>query len=107
MSDEITLLEKACAQSSQAAVARKLGYSPAVVNLVLKGTYTGDLNKVKRIIKVRLGTSHIECPVLGKISTDECTKEQGKPFSASNSHRVRLFKACRSCPFNTKRKGLS
>lgn len=104
--NELDLLKRACDKSSQASVAKKIGYSPAVVNLVLKGTYTGDMEKVRRMIRMRLGTNHVECPVLGQIDTAECTEHQTRPFSMSNSHRVRMFKACQTCPFNASVKGV-
>ncbi len=107
MNIELSLLKKACSETSQVAVARKIGYSPAVVNLVLKGTYKGDLNKVYRTISVHLSRSNVSCPILGDITTDKCTKQQRLPFSSSNSHRSRMFKACLNCPLNTKRKDIS
>lgn len=102
--DEIQLLKEACDNTSQSSVAKKIGYSPTVVNLVLKGSYTGDMNKVRRVIRTRLGISHVDCPILGVIENEKCVTEQSKPFSSANSHRVRMFKACMNCPFNTKRK---
>jgi len=102
---ELEILKQACKETSQAAVARKLGYSATTVNLVLKDKYTGDIEKVYRTIKVRLGKSNVECPVLGEISSSKCAEEQAKPFSTANAQRVQLFKSCRTCPFNTKRGG--
>lgn len=101
--NEIELLREACTASSQSAVAKKIGYSPTVVNLVLKGTYMGDMDKVKRLIRLRLGRTTISCPVLGEIDHARCSAEQNKDFSMSNSQTVRLFKACRVCAYNIKR----
>ena len=97
-------LRKACEESSQRAVSAKLGYSAATISLVLKGVYKGDVSAVEKAVLNKLTQSHLSCPVLGQISPSECSTQQSKPFSTSSSMRVRLFKACRKCPFNTKRK---
>lgn len=104
MSDWKALLRKCCEDSSQRAVSAKLGYSAATISLVLKGVYKGDVSAVEKAVLNKLTHSHIACPVLGSISPSECSTQQSKPFSSSSSMRVRLFKACRKCPFNSKRK---
>lgn len=101
--DEISLLKKACEETNQAKVAKKIGYSTTVVSLVLKGKYTGDMDKIKHTIRTRLGNSSVNCPILGEIENDRCLKEQSKPFSSASSHSVRMFKACMNCQYNTKR----
>ena len=105
---ELELLKQACDESSQAKVAKLIGYSTTVVNQVLKGIYGGDyggdIDKVNRSIRMRLTKSTVACPMLGEIDNVRCTSEQTKPFSTENSHAVRMFKACRKCPFNTQRK---
>lgn len=102
---ELELLQKACATEPQKAVAKRLGYSPAVINLFLKGKYTGDVEKFKRVVKQRLSKPFVDCPVLGEIKHADCQRNQTMPFSAANSQRVKLFKACHECKFNLKKKG--
>lgn len=104
MSKWIENLALAVDKSSQRVVGSKIGYSPATISLVLKGTYKGDLSAVERAVKSKLNTAALECPVLGQITPTQCSNNQNKPFSANSSMHVRLFKACRACPNNTKRK---
>lgn len=103
---ELDLLRKACAETSQAAVAKRLGYSATVVNLVLKGTYTGNLDRVLDVVRLRLGKTHVSCPVLGELEISECAAHQTRPFSMANSHRLRMFKACQNCGFNTSKRSI-
>lgn len=104
MSDWLSTLEKECRETSQKATARKLGYSASTINMVLKGTYTGDMASIERAVNTKLLCSVVPCPVLGEISPQECSSNQNKPFVASSSLRCRLFRTCRECEFNTKRK---
>ncbi|MDP7142662.1 MAG: hypothetical protein QGH69_05045 [Alphaproteobacteria bacterium] len=104
MNDWIFELGKACNETSQRTVAARIGYSPTTISLVLKGNYTGDIKAVENAVRRKLMRSSVCCPVLGDISATECSTHQKKPFSASSSVRVRLFKACKQCPFNTRRK---
>ncbi|MBK67899.1 MAG: transcriptional regulator [Rickettsiales bacterium] len=105
MSDWLNTLRKACDSASQRIVARKLGYSPTVVNLVLKQRYTGDIDAVKRAVLTRLEKKHIPCPIYGEITPEVCSSHQARPFCATSSIRVKLFKACKNCQFNTRKKG--
>lgn len=100
----LAILKKAVDERGQKAVAREIGYSPTVVSLVLKGTYKGDLKAVESAILIRLGMGSVNCPVLGQISATECGDQQRRPLSTSNSHRTRLWRACRDCAFNTTRR---
>lgn len=102
--DEIAMLRTEVEKTSQAEAGRKISYSPTVVNLVLSGKYTGDMDKVRKRIRQRL-KPYIACPVLGEITHTKCDTQRNLPFSAASSERVRLFKACKSCPFNTQLKG--
>jgi DNA-binding transcriptional regulator YdaS (Cro superfamily) len=97
-------LESACNASSQAAVARKLGVSAALVNQVLKGSYKGSLDGVKQRVEGALMSHTIECPILGEISTKDCLDYQRRPFAATNHERVRMYRACRQCPHNHQRR---
>ena len=98
------LLKSECGRSSQAAVGRKIGYSAATINMVLKGTYAGNLKAVEKAVLSKLTCDAVACPVLGQITPETCSSHQNAKFSAANSMRVRLFRACRSCQYNSKRK---
>lgn len=99
MTDWIDELKIECTKSSQAKVAKEMGYSAATISLVLKGKYTGDLSAVERTFKGCFKNALLICPVLGELSVDRCVRYQRQKFSAVNPQRVALYKACRSgCP---------
>lgn len=105
MSAWLKLLGNECEKSSLRAVGARIGYSSATISMVLKGTYKGDIKAVERAVNIKLGNDFIDCPMLGNITADICTGHQTKPFSSSSSFRIKMFKACRECPNNTKRRG--
>lgn len=95
----IELLRSACGTSSQSSVARKVGYSSAVISQVLSGTYNGDLQRVQAAVEGALMNVQVECPVLGLISRARCVEIQRMPFTPTNPANVALYRACRSgCP---------
>lgn len=95
----IELLHASCRMASQASVARKVGYSGAVISQVLSGTYTGDLARVQAAVEGALMNTTVECPVLGTISRAKCIAIQRQPFTPTNPTNVALYRACRSgCP---------
>lgn len=96
--DWLTVLREACAASSQAAVARRLDYSAAVVNQVLKGTYTGDLRSVRKAVEGALMGLTVNCPVIGELPRHRCLEYQRRGFAATNPLRVALAQACPTCP---------
>jgi len=100
----IELLNQECDASTQKAVGVRIGYSSAAICQVLKGTYKGDLTAVETAVKKKLMQSSVTCPIWGEISPAQCSTQQSKPFSAASSISVQLFKACRNCPNNTKRR---
>jgi len=88
-----------CGQRSQARVAATIGYSAAVVNQVLAGTYKGDLAAVQKAVEGAFMGATVDCPVLGVIPSNRCLEEQRRPFAATSPNRVRLYRACRAgCP---------
>jgi hypothetical protein len=95
--DWITVLREACAQSTQAAIARRIDYSPTVVNQVLKGTYGGDMISVQRAVEGALMGLTVECPAIGELPRNRCLEYQRRGFAATNPLRVQLAKACPEC----------
>jgi DNA-binding transcriptional regulator YdaS (Cro superfamily) len=98
--DWVQVLALACAGSSQAAVAARLGYSPAVISQTLKGIYAGDIAAVGRAVRAHLMAETVECPVLGTIAVLACREHQRAAFAgvrASTLH-VRLARECPRCP---------
>jgi len=95
--DRLELLRQRVAESSQAKVAKELGYSASTVNQVLKGSYAGGLdNFLERVAEV-YGGDTIDCPVLGDIPLSRCSSERKKPFRATNHQAVELFRTCPHC----------
>lgn len=94
------LLEKAIAETNQASVARRLGYSSSALSQARSGTYKGStVNLAQKVIEV-YGNETVECPVLGQIPLSRCAEERVRPFSTANPERVRLFGACGNCEHN-------
>src|SRR3990167_129040 len=93
-SEWIDALAAECSRTSQAATARRLGVSGAMVSQALKGCYAGRLGRLEG----RGGGGRLQgaaiCPVLGRISTKQCEDEQQQPFSTSSRLRVAVYRAC-------------
>lgn len=98
--DWIQVLAAACERhKSQKKVAELIGYSPAVVNQVLKGAYKGDIGAVEQAVKGAFMALTVDCPVCGELPAQRCLEYQRLPFAATNPQRVQLYRACRSgCP---------
>lgn len=97
--DWIAALRTECARSTQAAVARRLGYSPTVVNQALRGGYAGDVERLREVVEGALMGRTVDCPVIGDLPRDRCLDHQIRPFAATNPLRTALYRACRSgCP---------
>lgn len=97
--DWINVLRAACAAATQANVAQRIGYSTAVVNQVLKGTYKGDSNRVQKAVEGALMGSTVDCPVVGDMPRQRCIEHQRSPLRTTNPMALQLHHACRNgCP---------
>ena len=99
--DWLDVLRVACAETSQAAVARRLGVSASVVNQALKGAYKGNLSRLQTLIEGRLLNQTVDCPVFGDLAKHKCQEHQARDprFITANPLTMRLYRACRSgCP---------
>ncbi len=98
--DWISALRAACTArgSSQRKVAAELGYSTSVINQVLSGKYNGDWNAVQTKVEGLLLGISVECPVVGELPRNRCLDYQRRGFAATNHIRVRLARACPTCP---------
>ena len=95
----VVLLAEHCDMGSQQAVAEKLGYSPAVVNQVLKRSYKGSYATVEKAVRGAFAGDTVICPVLGEMPAQKCLQHQRQPFANTNPIRVKLYRACRQgCP---------
>ncbi|MGD9476115.1 transcriptional regulator [Shinella sp. G-2] len=99
--DWVLVLASACTKDSQSAVARKVGYSAPTISAVLGNTYKGNLPKVEEAVRWQLIGDTVSCPMLGAIRKNECLEWQAKPYAATSSHRVEMYRACRDgCPYS-------
>ncbi len=101
----IEVLRTECQRTSQSQAADRIGYSTAVVNQVLKGTYKGDLSRVEEAVKGALMGATIDCPEIGDIPRNRCIEYQRRSgtSAATNPLRIRLAKACPVCDFKESR----
>lgn len=104
--DWIAALNAEAQRTSQSATATRIGYSPAVVNQVLKGTYKGDLGRVEESVRGAIMGATIDCPVIGEIPRNRCIDHQRRSgsFAATNPLRVQLHRNCPICPNGRDRK---
>lgn len=96
--DWLAALRTACAESSQSAVAKRLGISPAAVSQVLAGKYAADTGVIEQKVRGVLMNKVVDCPVLGELNVKICLDWQARPFAATSEHRTRMYRACRRCP---------
>lgn len=92
-------LKEACAEQSQAKIAKQLGYSSATISLFLKGTYKGSEKNLQEAVEKHLLKVTVICPILGEITKLECSYYQQKPFSCASRQSVEIFKACKNCKY--------
>lgn len=83
---------------SKHAAAEKIGVNRATVSTLLANKYPANTGRMEKAIMA--WASSANCPVLGEITGQQCQSERNKPFSSSNPTRIRLYRACRSCPRN-------
>lgn len=82
---------------------KRIGYSTSALSMVINGRYrNGDLGRVEEKVRGALMGVVVECPVLGEIGRNACLDWQKKPFAATSSVRVAVYRACRAgCPHST------
>lgn len=97
--DWIMTLARECDASTATAVARRLGYSVAVVSAMVRGNYKGDPGAVEARVRGAYMGEIVECPVLGEIARDRCMREQACRHTGTSALRTKLRRACRGgCP---------
>ncbi len=89
------LRAKARATSIQAA-ADVIGMKRPSVSLLLSGTYPGGTGPAEARVLAAL-KGRVVCAALGEIDSATCAEWAAKPYSASSSHRVAMYQACRAC----------
>jgi hypothetical protein len=100
--DWLQHLAEACNHTSQAAVARRIGYSGAVLSSLFKGKYKGDLTAVEKAVRGALMAEKIDCPGLHmQIPGHDCLdwQKRARKLSAASPLSVSMYRACRGrCP---------
>lgn len=97
----VLALATACDTTSQSKAAAVIGYSPATISLILRRGYPGDLGRVEQAVRGAWMGDTVACPALHQeLPTNECVAWQRRKYDPSNHQTVRMFMACRSCPFN-------
>jgi DNA-binding transcriptional regulator YdaS (Cro superfamily) len=93
------LLDAVKQLGSQKAVADLLGYSPATISLVLSGRHPNPAT-IEQIVRGRFMATTVDCPLVGELPVDQCTRHQQAPWSPHNPQRIAFYKACRGggCP---------
>ncbi len=100
--DWILILAAECGRTSQAAVAKRLDRSGAVVSQVLRNIYGAGLERIEERVRGVLMAGQVTCPGLGEIPLQDCQdwREKARTFAIGNPTRVRMFHACARCPRN-------
>lgn len=96
--DWLAVLRVATQATSQATVAKEIGYSAAVISQVLKGSYVGNTTKVQQAVEGALMGLTVDCPAIGELRRDRCLEFQRQPFACTNPLRVQLSRTCPTCP---------
>ncbi|MDO5704062.1 MAG: hypothetical protein Q4G49_03195 [Paracoccus sp. (in: a-proteobacteria)] len=96
----VEALAQECAASSQNRVAQRLDRSGALISQLLRRKYPGDLAAVEELFNAVFRNSRVNCPALGDIAATACRdwRDKARHFENTNSHRVRMYRACHTCP---------
>ncbi len=89
-------------RKGSAVVAAEIGYSRATVDLVLKGTYAGNLQAVaERVMSIYGANGKVLCPILGEISPQLCANNwqtaKRVGIKAGNPQTMKLHHKCLRC----------
>lgn len=95
--DRMKLLREMCEKHTQAEVARRLDYTSSTICQILSGKYEGNPERVLTRCEEVYGSSTIDCPYLGVISTGKCAEMRKRPPTAVNPDWVKMVRRCRKC----------
>lgn len=98
--DWVEALVKACDQSSQTKVARRVGYTAAVVSQVIRNSYPARREAIEDRVRAIYLDGLIDCPALGELSAEACLhwRDRANKLTSSSPAIVRMFRACSKCP---------
>jgi len=96
----LDLLRQKVTEQGRRKVEAELNISKTTLSQVLNEKYPGNLGNIAAKVTEAYSTERVIYPVLGSITVQRCATEQTKPFAATNPQRIKLWKACQSCPLN-------
>lgn len=100
--DWVAVLALKADETNQSRCARDLRISVAQISQIIANKYAGRMETAETRVRGLYMKETLSCPALGEISKSECLdwREKAAAFSGHNEMRVRMFRACRKCPFN-------
>lgn len=100
--DWVEGLARACAETSQNRVAKRMGVSAALISNVIAGKYPGDMARVEDLYRGAFEAQTVDCPAMGMMPLDECRhwRAKSRKLSNANTRNVTMFRACNRCPIN-------
>jgi hypothetical protein len=90
--DWIEALARAADSTTQSFIARDIGVSRTMINLLINNRYQRDRSRIEA--RVRQYLMQVECPVLGRIAGEQCRDNQAKPYTSANPVAIQLYRAC-------------
>lgn len=99
--DWVRVLATACDGESQARVARRIGYAPAVVSQIIhhRNYNGGNTRAVETQVRAVLMADQVTCPVLATIPLAACLEHQDRVVAGARGSelRIRLSRTCPGC----------
>ena len=92
-------LRQQCETKTQTQVAKELGVTKGLISQAVNNKYTGDLNRIERLVLSVYVGDVVVCPVLGELSLDRCQRYQRERGTTHNPLRVQLYRACKTCHY--------
>lgn len=92
---EVTMLAEEAERTTADKVAKRIGYSGAVVSQLISNKYPGDVERVKAKIRGALMNAMVRCPAVGEIALDYCLDQQKMPNTGASSVRALIYRNCR------------
>ena len=86
--------------------AKRTGIGGSTISQLLSNKYPAATDNQEARVRGAIMHLTVDCPVLGEMGRDVCLKWQAKPFAATSSLRVAMYRACRApCPHSKFFKG--
>lgn len=99
--DYVVAIVSACdaPNASQNKVAKRLGYSGAVISQVITNSYPGDAVRIEQAVRMHLMGSKVDCPALGEIKELQCVdwQEEARKKQHRTPFKGQMRRACHRC----------